>query len=146
MIRRYRSSDFDPVTILWRLARERSLPDFQRRKGHFFYEDRDFFRDHILSDDQVWVQEQDGIATGFIALRGDFIDHLYIHPDFWRRGLGLQFLDFARTCSPSHLWLYTLQINTPACRFYEKNGFVAGKYGRSPPPEDEPDVEYHWRP
>jgi hypothetical protein len=54
-------------------------------------------------------------------------------------------LDFARKRSPVHLWLYTLQINVNARVFYEKNGFVAEKFGFSPPPENEPDVEYHWR-
>jgi ribosomal protein S18 acetylase RimI-like enzyme len=54
-------------------------------------------------------------------------------------------LNFAREQSPEHLWLYTLQVNLNARAFYEKNGFVAEKLGLSPPPESEPDVEYHWR-
>ena len=143
MIRIYQSADFDEVTILWRLAREKSLPDFQRLKGHFFDEDRDYFRDHVLADDQVWVEEADGRIAAFMAIRDDFIDHLYVYPDYWRRGLGRKFLDFARFLSPSHLWLYTLQINLTARLFYEKNGFRAEKFGLSPPPEEEPDVEYH---
>ncbi len=144
-IRPYEAIDFDAVTILWRISRERSLPDFQRRKGHFFYEDRDYFRDHIAAEDQVWVME-DGSPAAFMAIRGDFIDHLYVHPAHWRRSLGRQFLDFARGLSPDHLWLYTLQVNQPARSFYEKHGFVAERFGTSPPPESEPDVEYHWRP
>ena len=75
----------------------------------------------------------------------DFIDHLYIDPGFQRRGLGKTLLKFARERSPDHLWLYTLQINVNAHAFYEKNGFVAEKFGVSPPPVNEPDVEYHWR-
>lgn len=144
-IRPYRAEDFDAVTILWRIARERSLPEFQRLKGHFFYEDQEYFRDHILVDDGVWVQEHAGSAAAFLAMREDFIDHLYVHPDHWRAGLGRRFLEFARNLSPDHLWLYTLQINTAARAFYEKNGFKAEKFGQSPPPENEPDVEYHWR-
>lgn len=145
-IRPYRASDFDAVTILWRFAREKSLPDFQRIKGHFFFEDRDYFRNQILVNDQVWVYEQDGSPLGFLAMRNDFIDHLYVHPESWWHGIGTKFLSFARTLSPDHLWLYTLQINKNACRFYERHGFVAEKFGTSPPPENEPDVEYHWHP
>ncbi|HEY5902433.1 MAG TPA: GNAT family N-acetyltransferase [Anaerolineales bacterium] len=144
-IRPYQDADLDAVTILWRIARERSLPEFQRLKGHFFYQDREFFSDHILKDDRVWVQEHEGLAAAFMAMRDDFIDHLYVHPDFWRQGLGRRFLEFARGLSPDHLWLYTLQINVNARAFYEKYGFTAEKYGISPPPEREPDVEYHWR-
>jgi GNAT superfamily N-acetyltransferase len=144
-IRDYRPEDFDAVTILWRISREKSLPEFQNRKGHFFYEDQDYFRDHILKEDRVWVVEADQRPVAFMAMQAEFIDQLYVHPEFQNRGIGKALLDYARQLSPEHLWLYTLQINMKARRFYEKNGFVATKLGISPPPEGEPDVEYHWR-
>jgi putative acetyltransferase len=145
IIREYQPEDFDAVTILWRIAREKSLPEFQRAKGHFFYEDQDYFRDHVLKDDQVFIVESDERPVAFMAMREDFIDHLYVHPDYQHRGIGKDFLAFARKRSPEHIWLYTLQINMNARAFYEKNGFTAEKFGMSPPPESEPDVEYHWR-
>ena len=58
-IREYRPDDFDAVTILWRISREKALPEFQNLKGHFFYEDQDYFRDHILKNNKVWVVELD---------------------------------------------------------------------------------------
>jgi ribosomal protein S18 acetylase RimI-like enzyme len=146
LIREYRAEDFDAVTILWRLAREKSLPDFQREKGHLFYEDRDYFQHQILSRNEVWVAESNERVVAFMAMENDFIDQLYIHPDYWRRGIGSSLLEFARGRSPGHLWLYTLQVNTGARAFYEKQGFVVEKFGVSPPPENEPDVEYHWHP
>lgn len=145
LIRDYRPEDFDAITLLWRVSREKSLPEFQNAKGHFFYEDQQYFRDHILKDDQIWVVELNDRAVAFMAMREDFIDHLYVHPEYQNRGIGKALLDFARQRSPAHVWLYTLQINTRARVFYEKNGFVAEKLGISPPPESEPDVEYHWR-
>jgi GNAT superfamily N-acetyltransferase len=145
IIREYRPEDFDAVTILWRVARERSLPEFQREKGHFFYEDRDYFRDQILMKDRIWVVEMGGRPVAFMAMDNDFIDQLYVHPDQWRMGIGEALLNFARERSPAHLWLYTLQVNVNARAFYEKNGFIVEKFGVSPPPESEPDVEYHWR-
>ena len=144
IIREYREEDFDAVTILWRTSSEKSLPDFQREKGHFFYEDRDFFRNHILKNNRVWVVEMENRPVAFLAMESDLIDRLYVDPDYQRRGVGKALLDFARQQSPEHLWLYTLQINTNARAFYETNGFVAEKFGISPPPESEPDVEYHW--
>jgi len=144
-IRDYRPEDFDAVTILWRVSREKSLPEFQNAKGHFFYEDQGYFYDHILKDDKVWVVELNARPVAFIAMREDFIDHLYVHPDHQKRGIGKALLYHARQLSPQHLWLYTLQINTNARFFYEKNGFIAEKFGISPPPESEPDIEYHWR-
>jgi GNAT superfamily N-acetyltransferase len=144
-IRDYQNDDFDAVTILWRVAREKSLPDFQLEKGHFFYEDQDYFRNQILKKNQVWVVEKDRYPVAFMAMEHDFIDHLYVHPDYQRQGIGVALLEHARSQSPQHLWLYTLQVNKNARAFYEKNGFTAEKFGVSPPPENEPDVEYHWR-
>jgi len=144
-IRDYRAEDFDAVVILWRISREKSLPEFQRAKGHFFYEDQGYFREHILKDNKVWVVEMENLPVAFMAMKDDFIDQLYVHPDYQNRGIGKALLDYARQLSPEHLWLYTLLINLNARAFYEKNGFVAEKFGVSPPPESEPDVEYHWR-
>ena len=144
-IRAYRPEDFDVLTILWRVSRELSLPDFQLRKGHFFYEDIAWFRGHVLLDNQVWVAaDETDRPVAFMAIKDDFIDDLYIHPDYWRKGIGRQLLAHARTLSPLHLWLYTLQVNLNARAFYEKNGFVITNLGISPPPENEPDVKYEW--
>jgi ribosomal protein S18 acetylase RimI-like enzyme len=145
IIREYRAADFDAVTILWRISREKSLPEFQLEKGHFFYEDRNYFQNFVIKNNQVWVVESEEQPVGFMAMNNDFIDQLYIDPDYQRQGIGKLLIDFAREQSSEHLWLYTLQINFIARAFYEKNGFVAEKFGVSPPPESEPDVEYHWR-
>jgi ribosomal protein S18 acetylase RimI-like enzyme len=144
-IRAYRPEDFDAVTILWRISREKSLPEFQRLKGHFFYEDQNYFRHHILKDNKVWIVELVERPVAFMAMKDEFIDQLYVHPDYQNRGIGNALLDHARQLSPKHIWLYTLQINSNARVFYERHGFVAEKFGMSPPPENEPDVEYHWR-
>ncbi|HVN16516.1 MAG TPA: GNAT family N-acetyltransferase [Anaerolineales bacterium] len=146
LIRPYRASDFDSLTILWRISREKSLPDFQRAKGHFFYEDQEYFQGYVLPRDKVWVAVLDKVRVAFLAMNESYIDQLYVHPNYWRRGIGESLLNYAKGLSPQHLWLYTLQINFTARVFYEKNGFVAEKFGVSPAPESEPDVEYHWRP
>ena len=97
-----------------------------------------------MRGNRVWVVETEGRPVAFMAMNQDFIDQLYIHPDYWRQGIGDALLNFARKQSPGHLWLYTLQVNANARAFYEKNGFIAEKFGISPAPESEPDVEYHW--
>ena len=145
VIREYHADDFDAVTILWRISREKSLPDFQQEKGHFFYEDRDYFYSHVLEENDIWVVTVNNHPVAFMAMNQEFVDQLYIDPNYWRQGIGNALLELAKKLSPEHVWLYTLQININARKFYEKNGFVAEKFGISPPPESEPDVEYHWR-
>jgi ribosomal protein S18 acetylase RimI-like enzyme len=144
LIRPYKSDDFEALTGLWRRAREQAFPEFQRTKGHTFEEDQAYFRDIILVNNDLWVAEVDGQSAAFMAIAGDFIDQLYVDPAYQRSGLGRALLEHARRLSPDHLWLYTLQINTNGRTFYEKNGFRAVKFSLSPPPESEPDVEYHW--
>lgn len=145
IVREYEDKDFDAVTILWRVSREKAMPEFQRTKGHFFYEDQDYFQDHVLKVNQVWVVDVENRPVAFIAMKNDFVDQLYVHPDYWRQGIGVLLLQHAREISPEHVWLYTLQVNANARSFYEKNDFIAEKFGVSPAPESEPDVEYHWR-
>jgi ribosomal protein S18 acetylase RimI-like enzyme len=142
-IREYQDQDFDAATILWRVAREKLLPEGETDTGHNFYEDQHYFRDQVLKKNHVWVVEVDLYPAAFMAMQNDFIDQLYVHPRYQRCGIGKALLEFARSKSPEHLWLYTLQSNVNAQAFYEKNGFVAEKFGLSP--ENEPDVEYHWR-
>ena len=69
-IRPYHPEDFDRVTILWRISREKSLPEFQMMKGHFFYEDQHYFQNHILKENQVWVAEATGGPVAFLAMNG----------------------------------------------------------------------------
>src|SRR5512134_3503255 len=114
LIREYRPEDFDALTILWRIAREKSLPEFQRAKGHFFYEDQDYFRDQVLKENHVWVAEIDPRPVAFMAMRDDFIDHLYVHPDYQNRGIGKALLSYSRRLSPEHIWLYILQVKMNA--------------------------------
>ena len=76
----------------------------------------------------------------------DFIDQLYVDPDHQRKGIGSALIAHAKRLSPSGLRLFTLQINANGRAFYDNAGFVAVRFGVSPPPESEPDVEYHWAP
>jgi ribosomal protein S18 acetylase RimI-like enzyme len=60
--------------------------------------------------------------------------------------VGLALLETAQTLSPVGLELHTHIENHTARSFYEKHGFRVVRFGMSPPPENEPDVEYAWRP
>ena len=74
------------------------------------------------------------------------VDRLYVGVAWQGRGIGTALLDEARRRSPERVRLFTHQQNVGACRFYERRGFVPVRYGVSPPPECEPDVEYWWQP
>ena len=87
-----------------------------------------------------------GRLVGFLAIQGRYVDRLYVLSTFQRAGIGTALLQHAMTLSPPGLELHTHQKNTTARTFYERHGFIAVRFGVSPPPESEPDVEYQWRP
>lgn len=145
MIRLYREDDFEVVTTLWFKAMRAAMPELMKRMGFELEAARDYFRNAVIPDNQIWVYERDGVPLGFLAIHGEFIDRLYVDPAYHRQGIGQALLMKARELLPKHMWLYTHVANKMARAFYEKNGFVAEKFGVSPAPESEPDVEYHWR-
>ncbi len=145
MIRAYREDDFEIVTRFWFEAMKVAMPDLMGRMSHTLEGAREYFKNVVSLENELWVYELDGRPVGFLGINEHFIDRLYVDPAYHRRGIGQALLDHARSLSPHHLWLYTHVANKMARSFYEKNGFVAEKFGVSPPPESEPDVEYHWR-
>jgi ribosomal protein S18 acetylase RimI-like enzyme len=145
-IRRYGPEDFAAVTDLWRRARVQAAPEVQARLGYTLEDDRRYFRDVVLVKHEVWVAEVRDRPAAFMAMKGDFIDQLFVAPEHQRGGIGGALLAHARALSPGGLRLFTFQSNAGARAFYEGHGFTVVRLGVSPPPESEPDVEYRWRP
>ena len=86
----------------------------------------------ILVNNDIWIAEVDEQPTAFMAIAGDFIDQLYVAPDYQRLGLGKALLDHAKSLSPEHLRLYTLQINTSGRAFTGRMVSRVVKLGFSP--------------
>jgi len=142
-IRPYTEDDYEPTVALWR---EVSRVTYTFLTPHTEDEDRAYFRNVIAVENDLWVAEDDGRIAGYLAIRQDYIDRLYVAVDRQGEGVGTALLEHAQRLSPTGLRLCTHQKNVQACRFYERRGFTALRYGLSPPPELEPDVEYGWRP
>lgn len=146
MIKAFKLSDESRVVETWlRSGRDEYsyLPRFLSLNYDFALE---IFREHISSNCEIWVEESENVMRGFLAVNETFIDRLYVNPSSQRAGVGEALINHAKSLSPQGLELYTHQQNRRARSFYEKHGFVAVKFGLSPPPESVPDVEYHWRP
>ena len=131
---------------LWNETKRDAYPYLPAEQTRTIEEDTAFFAGHIEPRCEIWIAAEGDTVLGFLALAGSYLDRLYIHPSHQRAGVGTALLEKAFELSPTGLELHTHQKNVSACAFYEKHGFQAVKYGVSPPPESEPDVEYHWRP
>jgi len=145
-VRPLREDQVDEVIHLWHVTKRDAYPYLPLEQARTLDEDTRFFRDVILPRAAVWVAHDGAAVIGFLALEGSYIDRLYIHPAHQRRGAGTVLMRQAMTLSPGGLQLHTHVKNTQARAFYERHGFRAVKFGISPPPESEPDVEYHWSP
>jgi ribosomal protein S18 acetylase RimI-like enzyme len=146
MIREIFSAEIEIVAKVWYRSGVDEYDYLPRFRALDEKQAIEIFRDVILPDNQLWVEDQNAVILGFLAQNDSYIDRLYVDPDCQRKGVGSGLLDHAKALSPEGLQLHTHQQNLRARSFYEKHGFTAMKFGLSPAPELVPDVEYHWTP
>jgi len=144
VIRRMGPGELGEVTDAWYRSLVGSLAYLRPEQLLSEEAYRGFFREVVVTTRDLWVAELGGRVAGVLALVGDEIDRLYIAPEAQHRLVGTALLEHAKALHPNGLTLVTHQRNTVACRFYERHGFEVRKFGRSPPPEGEPDVTYAW--
>jgi GNAT superfamily N-acetyltransferase len=143
-LRRAGAGDAPAIADLWTRSYAAALPTV--RRAHTDSEVRTWVRDVVIPAYETWVAvTTGGIPVGLMALRGDWIDQLYLHP-LWRgRGLGDRLIALAKLRRPDGLRLWTFQVNQAACRFYERHDFVAAERTDGAGNEErEPDVRYVW--
>lgn len=72
--------------------------------------------------ESIWVYD-DGIVKGMIHIEGEEIRELYVDHFFQNQGVGAKLIEFAKKrLSVQYLW--ALEKNTGAIRFYERHGFT----------------------
>jgi ribosomal protein S18 acetylase RimI-like enzyme len=143
-IRPARGEDADHIARLFIASRATLtfLPKLHTNEETF-----DFIANTVLRDQEVLVAEMGGEITGFIAMHGDLVEHLYVRPDFQRRGIGSALLRRAKDRMPLGFNLWVFQENAAARRFYERHGFrVIEQTDGSGNEEQMPDALYEWRP
>ena len=145
-IRRYQPDDLAQTVSVWRASKRHAFPYVAVQQRYTLAEDTAYFRDVVAVECVVWLAEVAGRIAGLLALKNEYIDQLFVAVELQRQGVGTALLQKAREQSSRGLRLFTFQKNATARAFYEKHGFQVIRYGHSPAPENEPDVEYQWRP
>ena len=145
-IRPIAADDVDAVVRLWNATKRDTYDFIPQERGRSVADDDAFFREHILPRCAIWIAVVRDEVVGFLAMRKSYVDRLYVHPGAQRRGVGTALLAKAIEISPGGIELHTHQKNTKARAFYDKAGLSVVRFGISPPPESEPDMEYQWRP
>jgi GNAT superfamily N-acetyltransferase len=133
-------ADAPAITTVFQAARRTSLPYLPVL--HTSEEDYTFFAG-LVAAGGVTVAEVDGAVAAFLAL-GARLDHLYVHPDHYRQGLGSALLRAAQAARP-RLELWVFQRNTNAIAFYEAHGFSVVEVTEGADNEErEPDFLMAW--
>jgi GNAT superfamily N-acetyltransferase len=105
-------------------------------------EDLAFIGNQVLPNQIVTVAEAGEDIAGFIAVKGEWVEQLYLDPAFTGGGIGSRLLMRAVETMPVAR-LYCFQANSGARRFYERHGFQAEVFGDGSGNEESlPDILY----
>ena len=98
------------------------------RASHHFLTEADIVRltpqaeGAIRQIETLWVLEDDGHPAGFMGVQERKIEMLFLHPDYFRRGLGKTFVE--RAFSELDVEYVDVNEQNPnATKFYEQMGF-----------------------
>lgn len=131
------------MTTLFLLARRTAMPWLA--EVHSDAETAAFIGHHVIPDLETWVAMVGEDAAGFIAIKPGWVEHLYIHPNYQRQGIGNLLLDKAKARMSGGFELWLFQRNTPARWFYERHGLhCVEETDGSANEEREPDARYVW--
>jgi putative acetyltransferase len=119
VIRRYADADLDDVLDVWY---EASVVAHSFLPAEFFVSERAQIADRWLPMARTFVYERDERVVGFLALIGNEVGALFVHPDHQRQGIGRALMDHARSLSPI-LELDVFEMNVIGRRFYAAYGF-----------------------
>ena len=144
-IRQAGTTDAAEVAEVFIASQADALPFLARL--HTPDETREFISGNVFAQCEVWVATEAERIVGMMALNQGHIDHLYLQPGFYRRGIGTMLLNQARTLSPEGLTLFAFEVNMRARAFYTRHGFVATERGDGSGNEaGEPDILFEWNP
>lgn len=126
MIRKAESRDLSRIAeILVFVKRIKFLPIFKDEDYSFntlqvISVARDYSKPEILNN--IYVYEDNGIVKGLIHIEGQEIKELYVDYFFQDQGIGSRLIEFAKKEFDVN-FLWAIEKNTDALRFYEAHGF-----------------------
>jgi len=134
-----RPEDAERLAAIFTSARRTAMPWLPEL--HTEEEDRAFIGERVMADCELLVARREARPAGFLALKDDMVEHLYVAPEAQRQGIGTALLEAAKARRPDGLRLWTFQRNAGAAAFYARQGFTeVMRTDGSDNEEREPDV------
>ena len=141
-LRAAEAADGDAIVAIFQSARAAALAYLPIL--HTDAEDRAFFGGLIATGDVTVAVDHERVV-GFIALGAASIEHLYVEPGSWRRGVGSLLVHHAQALRPAGLDLWVFQRNRAAIAFYESHAFtIAETTTGADNDERKPDARMAW--
>ncbi|MCF6285440.1 MAG: GNAT family N-acetyltransferase [Candidatus Hydrogenedentes bacterium] len=119
MIRSYEHEDLDEVLETWYAASQVAHPFLTE---DFFEAERENIPNVYLPMADTFVYEKAGKVVGFIALIGDEIGAIFVHPEFHGQGVGRALMDHAQGLR-GNLEVEVFKENRIGRDFYRRYGF-----------------------
>lgn len=118
-LRDYEGADLDACMMIWREASQVAHPFLSPDE---LDADGDITRAHYIPAARITMAELGGVPAGFIAMKGDYIAALFVHPRYHRKGIGRTLLDHVRA-DRADIDVDVYLDNRQARAFYRAAGF-----------------------
>ncbi|WP_246151753.1 GNAT family N-acetyltransferase [Rubripirellula reticaptiva] len=119
MIRQYENQDLNDLLTAWAAASEIAHPFLSEE---FLATERENIPNLYLPNAETWVHEDEGQVVGFIALIGNEVGAIFVHPSHQRMGVGQRLMDKAKALR-EELEVEVFVKNAIGRAFYAKHGF-----------------------
>jgi ribosomal protein S18 acetylase RimI-like enzyme len=130
------------IATIFRITRQHDLPYLP--KLHSAEEDLEYFKNKVFVENKIIIACKNRNIVGFCAFNQEWLNHLYVLPEYQGNNIGKILLEKAMEESQK-LQLWTFQKNNAAIKFYEKNGFELVRITDGQDNEEkEPDALYCW--
>jgi hypothetical protein len=100
-IRSFQPADEGDVVEVWHRAGMAAYTYLPTWQAFTLEQAREVFARVIRPNCAIWVATLDERVVAYLAMKGTYIDRLYVDPPEWREGWGTQLVDFATQVSPS---------------------------------------------
>ncbi len=119
MIRPYDDPDLQQLLETWAAASAIAHPFLT---AEFIAQERENIPNIYLPNAETWVFEQEEQVVGFVALIGNEVGAIFVHPDYQRAGIGSSLMGKAKSIR-TELEVQVFVANKIGRAFYAGYGF-----------------------
>jgi ribosomal protein S18 acetylase RimI-like enzyme len=132
LIRPARAEEYDEVARVW--MNSWASTGIDTASDLLLTQLRARVRTDLANGWSLYVADDGGRLAAMLALHlpDNYLDQLFVAPEYQGKSLGRMLLAFTRAHLPDEIWLRCVRENEKAWRWYEREGFVFEKEAVSP--------------